>query len=60
MEDMQLMKRGYKALTNDLGIKFIYFIQQFQPGQGDYTKEKYENPPLTLEDIKSRLSKKQQ
>ena len=59
MQDIPLMEKGYKALTDDLGIKFIYFVQQFQAGQGDYTKEKYENPPLTLEDIKSSLAKKQ-
>ena len=58
MNDMQLMEKGYKALTNDLGIKFIYFVQQFRPGQGDCVKEKYERPRFTLEDIKAALAKK--
>ena len=57
MTDIQLMEKGYKALTNDLGIKFIYFVQQFRPGQGDCVKEKYERPPLSAEEIKEGLLK---
>ena len=44
MIDKQILENGYQALSQDLGINFLYFIQQFYKGHGDYTKEKYEKP----------------
>jgi len=36
---------GYKALTDALGpVGFVRFMQQYDNGSGDYTKEKYEEP----------------
>lgn len=57
MSDKQILENGYQALSQDLGIKFYYFINQFYKGHGDYTKEKYENPPLAMEEIIKNLSK---
>jgi hypothetical protein len=37
----QLRERGYAALLRELGpIGFIRFMQQFEPGSGDYTRER--------------------
>jgi hypothetical protein len=37
----QLRERGYAALLRELGpIDFIRFLQQFEPGQGDYTRDR--------------------
>lgn len=36
---------GYKALADALGpVGFVRFLQQYDNGSGDYTKEKYEEP----------------
>lgn len=36
---------GFKALAEALGpVGFARFIQQYDNGSGDYTKEKYESP----------------
>ncbi len=38
---IQLRDRGYAALLRDLGpVNFIRFLQQFEPGQGDYTQDR--------------------
>jgi hypothetical protein len=37
----QLRDRAYQALLRELGpVDFIRFLQQFEPGQGDYTRER--------------------
>jgi hypothetical protein len=37
----QLRERGYAALLRELGpLDFIRFLQQFEPGQGDYTRDR--------------------
>ncbi|HEX8520626.1 MAG TPA: hypothetical protein VF669_00135 [Tepidisphaeraceae bacterium] len=41
MTPSQLRDRGYAALLRELGaIDFIRFIQQFEPGRGDYTQDR--------------------
>jgi hypothetical protein len=43
---------GLEALKNALGpVGVTKFIQQFENGSGDYTKEKYNQPDLTPEEI---------
>jgi len=38
---VQLRERGYAVLLRELGpIDFIRFLQQFEPGQGDYTRDR--------------------
>lgn len=48
---------GYKALANALGpVGMVRFIQQFDSGHGDYTKEKYEIPDNeSWDDIKEAI-----
>ncbi|MTJ50689.1 hypothetical protein FJR05_23655 [Dolichospermum sp. UHCC 0259] len=39
----EIIKQGYNALINSLGITdTIRFIQYFNPGKGDYTKERHQ------------------
>ena len=39
----QLRERGYSALLRELGpVDFTRFWQQFEPGKGDYTRERGE------------------
>ncbi len=38
-----IIRQGYKALVDSLGVvDAIRFIQHFNPGQGDYTQERYQ------------------
>lgn len=38
---IQLRDRAYQALLRELGpVDFIRFLQQFESGQGDYTRER--------------------
>ena len=43
---------GIQALKEALGpVGMVRFMQQYDMGYGDYTKEKYENPDISLDDI---------
>ncbi|MBQ7499036.1 MAG: hypothetical protein IJU00_14605 [Selenomonas sp.] len=49
---------GTKVLVEALGpVGFARFIQQFDTGYGDYTKEKYEQPDLSFEELDEELKK---
>ena len=49
---------GTKILIEALGpIGYTHFIQQFENGYGDYTKEKYEQPDLSFEEQDAELKK---
>ena len=49
---------GTKVLVDALGpVGFTRFIQQFKNGYGDYTKEKYEQPDLSFEELDAELKK---
>lgn len=49
---------GTKILIEALGpIGYTRFIQQFENGYGDYTKEKYEQPDLSFEELDAELKK---
>jgi len=48
---------GIQALENALGhIGMVKFMQQFEQGYGDYSKEKYSFPEITLEEIDEFLA----
>jgi hypothetical protein len=55
-----LRKQGFNALVNELGpVGAVNFIQQFDRGSGDYTKERhgrYEG--MTVEDIAEVIEQK--
>jgi hypothetical protein len=45
-----------RALREALGpAGMVRFIQQYENGYGDYTKEKYQQPNLTIEEIDTML-----
>ena len=54
---MVLWQRGIDALTRELGpVGMAYFVRQFSPGYGDYTKEREELlRGVTLESIQKEL-----
>lgn len=37
-------------------IEFALFMQQIEQGTGDYTREKYERPEMTMDEIKAELN----
>ena len=48
---------GMQALENALGhIGMVKFIQQFEPGYGNYTPEKNETVDMTLDEIDALLA----
>jgi hypothetical protein len=49
---IEIRKAGLQALREALGpVGMVRFIQQYENGSGDYTKEKYQQPNLTVEEI---------
>ncbi|GHV33654.1 hypothetical protein AGMMS4952_25750 [Spirochaetia bacterium] len=53
---MEIRKTGLQALKEALGpVGMVRFIQQYENGYGDYTKEKYQHPDLTVEEIDTIL-----
>ncbi|GHV92815.1 hypothetical protein AGMMS50268_33180 [Spirochaetia bacterium] len=56
---MEIRKMGLQALKEALGpVGMVRFIQQYENGYGDYTKEKYQHPDLTVEEIDTILKNK--
>ena len=53
MTPSEIRKKGYKALVEALGVPgMIRFLQQFDAGYGDYTKERHQwLDKVTLEEI---------
>ncbi|MEI8121264.1 MAG: hypothetical protein WCI20_04385 [bacterium] len=49
----RIREKGFKALTRELGTAgMVQFIQQFQGGRGDYTKERHKTiGHLTMEQL---------
>jgi len=55
---MEIRKRGLQALKEVLGpVGMVRFMQQYENGYGDYTKEKYQQPDLPVEEIDNLLKK---
>jgi hypothetical protein len=49
---IEIRKTGLQALREALGpVGMVRFIQQYENGHGDYTKEKYQQPDFTVEEI---------
>jgi hypothetical protein len=56
----EVRKEGIQALTKTLGPEdMARFIQSFETGSGDYTKERHEWLPDNLEDAKPGLLERQ-
>ena len=52
----RVKEKGFNVLKKYLSPKeFIEFLQIISNGTGDYTKEKYENEDLTIEDFEKFL-----
>jgi len=59
MKLTQIRQQGYKALIDSLGVVgMLRFLQQFEAGYGDYTKEKYQLNEPTLEDFQEFVRQK--
>jgi len=55
---MEIRKIGLQALKEVLGpVGMVKFMQQYVNGYGDYTKEKYQQPDFSLEEIDDLLKK---
>ncbi|MCD7824325.1 MAG: hypothetical protein LUG86_10000 [Oscillospiraceae bacterium] len=49
---VELKIAGYMALKEALGVdNAIRFMQDCYPGSGDYTKEKYEQPDMSIDEV---------
>jgi exopolyphosphatase/pppGpp-phosphohydrolase len=64
MTPMEIRRKGYEALVNALGVAgTIRFLQQFDIGRSDYTKERHQwldkvNLDEFLNDIKQLREEK--
>ena len=53
----EVRKATLEVVFDSLGpVGFALFMQQIEPGTGDYTKEKYERPEMTMDEIKAELN----
>lgn len=54
----QIRSAGMDILANTMGpIAFTRFFQQFESGEGNYTKEKYNEPSLSFDELDNELKK---
>jgi len=62
MTPTELRKRGFKALVDALGcVDAVRFIQQYAPGDGDYTKERYQwLDQLSISDFRVYVQRRHQ
>ncbi len=55
---VEIRNVGIKALQEALGpVGMVKFMQQYDMGYGDYTKEKQEQPDISLDEIDMLLRK---
>lgn len=53
---MEIRTAGLNALRKALGpVGMVRFIQQYDLGHGDYTKERQEEPDISLDEIDDLL-----
>ena len=53
---VEIRNVGIKALQEALGpVGMVKFMQQYDMGYGDYTKEKQEQPDISLDEIEMLL-----
>ncbi|MBR1727989.1 MAG: hypothetical protein IJ728_00460 [Selenomonadaceae bacterium] len=51
-DSVAVLRAGHKALVDSLGrAGYLKFMELVTVGDGDYTEEKYQEPPLTMEEI---------
>ena len=56
---IEVRRAGISALNEALGpVGMTIFLQQFENGTGDYTKEKYEKPDIPLDELVSQMDNK--
>ena len=57
---IEIHKKGYQVLAKELGITgFIRFIQEFETGEGDYTKDRHKwQDKYIVEKIVEEIKKK--
>jgi hypothetical protein len=56
----EIRKEGIHALAKTLGpVDMARFIQSYETGSGDYTKERNEWLPNNLDEVKERILKRQ-
>jgi len=62
MNTTELRQRGLDALVKELGyVGMVRFLQQFETGRGDYTKERQQSlSEVTLEDITEAIQTQQE
>ena len=49
---MEIRETGLRALKEALGpVGMVRLIQQYENGYGDYTKEKYQQPDMSVDEI---------
>jgi hypothetical protein len=52
----EVRRAGLSALNKELGpAGMTIFLQQFENGSGDYTKEKYETPDTPIDELAAQL-----
>jgi len=57
-DPMEIRAVGMKALKEALGpVGMVRFMQQYDLGYGDYTKEKQEETDISLDEIDALLGK---
>ena len=55
---IEIRNVGIKALQEALGpVGMVQFMQQYDMGYGDYTKEKQEQPDISLDEVDMLLKK---
>ncbi|HCC37960.1 MAG TPA: hypothetical protein DEQ14_10280 [Treponema sp.] len=53
---VEIRNIGLKALQEALGpVGMARFIQQYENGEGDYTKEKYDQADVPLQELRDML-----
>jgi len=57
---IEIRREGIHALAKTLGpVDMTRFIQSYETGSGDYTKERHEWLPDNLDDVKGNLIERQ-
>ncbi|GHS95809.1 hypothetical protein FACS1894139_03490 [Planctomycetales bacterium] len=50
----EIRRDGLEALRNSLGaVDAVRFIQMYDDGAGDYTREKHQQPDVTIAEIEA-------
>jgi hypothetical protein len=60
MTPVELRRQGLEALTNALGyVGMIRFLEQFDTGSGDYTKERHQwQDGMTVAEIVAQIKQR--